>query len=253
MKEIIPVSPSIIVSADAADFNSFERLLKGIKGVRNIGAIKIGSILCWMGLDEVVCNIRSVMGKEFPIIFDHQKAGTDIPDMGKPFAKGLAWYGVNAVILFPFAGPNVQECWTKACFGEGLQVLTGGLMTHGDFLASEGGYIADGTPERIYRHACSLGVRHFVVPGTKIDRVRQIRTWIECELEGEAFSMYAPGFGSQGGDFREFAQATQGLRWHPIVGRAIADQRSIRGVRDTARRFAKEVRLYKQRSEDSLT
>jgi len=162
-----------------------------------------------------------------PIIYDHQKAGNDIPDMGKGFAEDLKDAGVTAVILFPFTGPTTQEVWTKACLGVGLQVLTGGMMTHPKFLVSEGGYIADKSVERIFRLACQLGVQHFVVPGNKLDWVKRIRGWLIKELGEGNFVLYAPGFITQKGDISECGRIA-GKEWHAIVGSAIYEAKDMR-------------------------
>ena len=154
------------------------------------------------------------------IIYDHQKAGNDIPDMGKGFSKDLKEAGVDAAILFPFAGPETQTIWTNECFEAGLQVLTGGIMTHPKFLVSEGGYIADDVPERIFRLACELGVNHFIVPGNKLHWVMKLRSLVVNELGEGNYTLSAPGFLTQGGDISECAKSA-GDNWHAIVGSGI--------------------------------
>jgi orotidine-5'-phosphate decarboxylase len=98
--------------------------------------------------------------------------------------------------------------------------MVGGVMTHKQFLVSEGGYISDDAPERIFRQAAQEGVRHFVVPGTKIEWVRTLRGFLVEELGEGNFVLYAPGFLTQGGSISECGQAA-GDEWHAIVGSAI--------------------------------
>jgi len=161
-------------------------------------------------------------------IFSQNKCiWTQIHKKGKGFAEDLKKAGVSAVILFPFAGPETQTVWTKACFEAGLQVLTGGIMTHPKFLVSEGGYIADEAPERIFRLACELGVNHFVVPGNKLDWVRKLRN-VLIEVLGEGnYALLAPGFIAQNGDISECG-AVAGDNWHAIVGSGIYKAENIR-------------------------
>ena len=192
-------------------------------GVTGIGGFKLGLTLAMQDLSAAVSAVRQSLGPNFPVIYDHQKAGNDIPDMGKQFAEVLKKSGVDVAILFPFAGPATQEAWTKSCFNAGLQVLTGGVMTHSRFLVSEGGYIADESVERIYRLACKLGVKGFVVPGNKINWVNKIRSVLVEELGENNFVLYAPGFITQKGDISECGQAA-GNEWHAIVGSAIYKQ-----------------------------
>lgn len=233
MKRIIEAERSVIVAADVIDLDSLNRLIEGICEIPGIGAFKLGSLLGMCDLDRAVMAIRDVMGSDFPIIYDHQKGGTDIPEMGAPFARALEWSGVNAAILFPFTGPRTQEAWTEACFNEGLAVLTGGMMTHPQFLVSEGGYIDDDAPKKIYQRACKLGVRHFVVPGTKLEWVQWIRGWLLDELGEGGFVLYAPGFISQGGSITECGHAA-GPEFHAIVGRYIYEQPTVEAMREAA-------------------
>jgi len=221
MNKIIERQKSVIVATDVSTAKDLAELVKAVKGVDGISGFKLGLVQGLQGLEQRANLIRDAFGDEdVPIIYDHQKAGNDIPPMGGKFSEELREAGVTAAILFPFAGPQTQEEWTKACFGAGLQVLTGGIMTHPKFLVSEGGYIPDDVPERIYHLACQLGVTHFVVPGNKIDWVKKIRVLLVKELGEENFVLYAPGFITQKGDISECGEAA-GENWHAIVGSGI--------------------------------
>ena len=224
---IIPSQKSVIVAADVSTILELSTLSQKVGGVFGIGGLKIGFRLAFKRLNQAIWTIRTTYNDDnIPIIYDHQKAGNDIPAMGRGFAEDLKEAGVNAAILFPFAGPATQETWTKSCFDAGLQVITGGIMTHEKFLVSEGGYIADEAVEKIYRNACRLGVRHFVVPGTKLEWVKKIRSWLVEELGEGNFVLYAPGFIDQGGNINECAQVA-GDEWHAIVGSAIYKAKDI--------------------------
>jgi orotidine-5'-phosphate decarboxylase len=220
MKMIIESKRSVVVAADVSNLVELEFLVKNMMGIAGIGGFKLGITMGLQGLYSATSLVRGYLGVDFPVIYDHQKAGNDIPDMGQPFAKTLKEAGVSAAILFPFAGPETEEGWLRACRDEGLEVIVGGVMTHPKFLVSEGGYIADEAVERIYRLACQWDVSNFVVPGTKLDWVKRVRGWlVEERGEGE-FSLWAPGFLTQGGDISECGQAA-GDNWHAIVGSGI--------------------------------
>jgi orotate phosphoribosyltransferase len=154
------------------------------------------------------------------VIYDQQKAGNDIPDMGANFARAVAKAGVTAVILFPFTGPKTEEEWIKACQGEGLNVIVGGHMTHPRFLESQGGSIADSAPAKIYRQAAEMGVTDFVVPGNQANLVAKYRKLLEGILGENGFTLYAPGFVAQGGEVSSTGRVA-GRNWHAIVGRGI--------------------------------
>lgn len=227
MVEIIKAKRSVIVAADVPDAGHLQKLVLAVKDVAGIGGFKLGFELGLQNLDAMAAIIKSnLRPNETRIIYDHQKAGNDIPDMGINFSRVLKKAGVDAAILFPFAGPATQKKWTKACFDAGLEVITGGVMTHSKFLASEGGYIADEAPEQIFRLACKLGVRHFVVPGNKLHWVKKLRAILVKELGEGNFTLYAPGFITQGGDISECGQAA-GDNWHAIVGSAIYGKKEM--------------------------
>lgn len=219
-KGIIPKDRSVVVAADVPDTKSLANLAKNMVGISGIGALKVGLVQGLQGLSVAVDTVKNSLGANFPVIFDLQKAGNDIPDMGKQFAAVLKKSGVDAAIIFPFTGTATQEAWTKSCFDEGIEVLTGGIMTHPKFLVSEGGYIDDEVPEKIYRLACKLGVKNFVVPGNKLDWVKKIRGILVEELGEDNFVLYAPGFITQKGDISECGLVA-GKKWHAIVGSAI--------------------------------
>lgn len=236
-KRIIEAKRSIIVAADVDLTILRDRLLPAVKKIPQIGGFKIGISSLDRGIYETVREIRRTYSDEcwspipFPIIYDHQKAANDIPDMGPVFARMLKRSGVDAAILFPFTGPATQEKWTKSCQDAGLQVIVGGIMTHKQFLVSDvidgkGGYIADDAPERIYRMAAQMDVHHFVVPGTKIDWIKKIRTFLGEELGEENYALMSPGLITQGGDISECGQAA-GDEWHAIVGSGIYGKDTI--------------------------
>ena len=227
MKRIIKAKKSVIVAADVPNLGALKKLTREVKGVPGIGGFKIGFRITFRNIVTAVHIIQDEYSPDAVIIYDHQKAGNDIPALGKDFADDLKKAGVSAVILFPFAGPKTQTAWTNACFEAGLQVLTGGIMTHPNFLVSEGGYIADEAPERIFRLACKLGVEHFIVPGNKLNWVKKLRSLL-IEILGEGnYTLSAPGFITQKGDISECG-IVAGNEWHAIVGSAIYNAEDMR-------------------------
>lgn len=221
MEKFIEDDRSIIVAADVPNTAALVRLARATTGISKIKGFKFGIELGLDGLKQEISILRSISGHEnIKIIYDHQKAGNDIPEMGEKFARKLKSAGVDVAILFPFAGPTTQRAWTEACFEEGLQVMVGGVMTHPEFLKSEGGYIDDDTPERIFELACELGVHHFVVPGNKLFWVKKLRKILIDKLGEDEFTLSAPGFITQGGEVSECGELA-GKMFYPIVGRGI--------------------------------
>ncbi len=218
MKPIIKLNRSIIPSCDFQSLEKLRRLIKETSDIEGLGAYKIGfELVLENGLNAVIEEIRRYT--ELPVIYDHQKAGTDIPEMGYRFIKSCN--GVSAVILFPFAGISTETEWINSAKEHDMPVIIGGEMTHRGFLLSDGGFIDDNSPARIYEKAVELGVADFVVPGNKPDKIKFYREIIESECKKPVY--YSPGFIEQGGSISESAKSA-GERWHAIVGRAIYQQ-----------------------------
>jgi len=214
--KIIKRQRSIIPACDVP-LEVYEEIVKGTADVDGIGAYKVGFFLGLnYGLPKVVEVTRKYTDK--PIIYDHQKAGTDIPDMGKKFMDVCKKAGVDAVILFPQSGPETEKAWIESALEKGLGVIVGGLMTHPKYVRSEGGYLADEAVIEMYLNAAELGVTDFVVPGNRPDDIRRIRETLE--ERGISPTFYAPGFVAQGGEISDAARVA-GNSWHAIVGRGI--------------------------------
>jgi orotidine-5'-phosphate decarboxylase len=219
---IIKMERSIIPACDLPTLEALEKLVRETCDIKGIGGYKIGfELVIPFGMRRVIETIRK--HTELPIIYDHQKAGTDIPDTGEKFMK--ACKGVDAVILFPQAGPETERRWIEAARNEGMGVIIGGEMTHPKFLENDGGFILNSAPRTIYEIAASLGVKDFVVPGNKPERILEYRKMLESKGIKPVF--YSPGMITQGGDISEAAKAA-GSEWHAIVGRALYQSGDIR-------------------------
>ncbi|MBI4548309.1 MAG: orotidine 5'-phosphate decarboxylase [Ignavibacteriae bacterium] len=225
MAEIINIDRSIIPACDV-NKEKFEDIVRETRDITQIGAYKLSAALgLSVGLPTLVNIARRHTNK--PLIYDHQKAGTDIPDTGKDFATMLRDCGIDAMIIFPLAGPATQTAWIQSAQEVNLPVISGGHMTHERFLASEGGYIEDAAIEKMYTNSASLGVTDYVVPGNKPEVIKRIREILIASKVDPVF--YAPGFITQGGSISE-AALVAGPKWHAIVGRAIYEARDIQKV-----------------------
>lgn len=222
---IIGRDRSVIPACDVSSIEEFEDLVKSTADIEGIGGYKIGFELgLGYGLERIVGVARKYTDKL--IIYDHQKAGTDIPDTGKNFAEVCRKSGVDAVIFFPQAGPETERAWIYHALDKGLKIIVGGRMTHPAYAVSEGGFITDEGALDMYRIAARAGINNFVVPGNKPDVIEQVRDVVEAEGIKPIF--YAPGFIAQGGNISDAAKVA-GDRFHGIVGRGIyqaADKRA---------------------------
>lgn len=215
---LIQARTGVIVAADVAGLDELRRLVAACAGVPEVVAIKIGfSLGLRHGLPAVVDAIARISA--VPVIYDHQKAGTDIPQMGGPFAAVCRDAGVKGVIFFPQAGPKTLEGFVVGAFRCGLTPIVGLVMTHEAYLKSEGGYIVDDAPDAMARTAIELGVKDFVLPGTKPEIVRRFSTGVLASVESAG--VFMPGIGSQGGDLKGAFWAATPHRHFAIIGSAI--------------------------------
>lgn len=223
---LIDKKRSIIPACDVYTDSELIEFVKATHEHPSIGAYKIGiTTALYYGLSDICKAIRGITNK--PIIYDHQKAGNDIPEMGENFARTCVEAGVDAVILFPFVGAVSQEAWQEACLKIGLYVIVGGEMTHPGFE----GYIPTSISIKIYSIAASNEITDFVVPGNKTHRIKEYKTFLE---EGYGINpiFYSPGLITQGGDLSESGKVA-GERWHAIVGRALYTANDPLTVLDT--------------------
>jgi orotidine-5'-phosphate decarboxylase len=216
---LVPVGPSrsIAIAADVQSLPDLVRLVSATKNCAAVSAVKVGFTLALRyGLQAVVATIKSET--TVPIIYDHQKAGTDIPQMGRPFATACREAGVDGIIIFPHAGPRTLEAFVSAALESDLNAIAGLMMTHSGYLASDGGYLVDAAPSLICEAALRLGVTHFVLPGTNPAVVRHFSTG---PFRDGCFTLWMPGIGAQGGSLAEAFEAAKPNRAVGIIGSAI--------------------------------
>ena len=224
IERLIPQDKSVIVAVDVKP-SKISSLIQETQFVEGIGGYKVGISSIGVGLNQVVGTIKDETS--LPVIYDHQKAGNDIPATGKDYAEMCKEAGVDSVILFPFTGPETEVAWIRACQDQDLHIIVGAHMTHPGFLQSQGGSIADDSPQKIFTIAVGEGVRDFVVPGNQIQYVAEYKQLLDSLIGEGQYRVYAPGFVTQGGEISDFAKAA-GDQWHAIVGSAIYKAENMR-------------------------
>ncbi len=218
---IIKLKKSIIPSCDVDSLEKLRKLVKATCYVNGVGAYKIGfELVIPFGMKAVVKTIRKFT--KLPIIYDHQKAGTDIPEMGSKFVKACKL--VDAVIIFPQAGPETEVAWIKAAQQARMDIIVGGEMTHQAYLKEAGGFIDDNAPGRMYEIAAGMGVKDFVIPGNKPTSALQYVDLIRNKIKNPVF--YSPGLIAQGGSISDLAKKLDS--WHAIIGRAIYEAKDMK-------------------------
>lgn len=207
----------IILACDVSTLGEAESLAQLSLRFKEIVGYKIGfSLGLRFGLREVTKVLKKI--NPLPVVYDHQKAGTDIPQMGEPFACCCKEAEIDGVIVFAQAGPKTLESFVSSIFEYGMTPIVGGVMTHPGFLVSDGGYIINDAPRQIYQIALNKGVSYFVLPGNKPDLLQAYSKILNVR---PGISVIMPGIGSQGGDLETAFHACNGLKPYAIIGSAI--------------------------------
>lgn len=234
-KKLFKIEHGIIPACDVNAVEEFENIVKNTCNVEGIVGYKVGFTL---GLKYGLSSLTEVVTKytDLPIIYDHQKAGTDIPQMGNQFAMVCKEAGVKGVIIFPQAGPNTERAFIKSILDNNLTPIVGGEMTHPCYLHSEGGFLRNDAPEEMYKIGAKEGAEYFVVPGNRIEKIKKYREMLSKIIDEPKFCF--PGIGRQGGDIAKAFDATGGFPAYAIIGSGIYKQPDIEKA---AQNYCKEA------------
>ncbi len=207
----------IICATDLDDLETIARLVEAIDSVEGVVGYKFGSLLALrFGLAAVVKAFRRLTSKS--LIYDHQKAGLDIPSMAPEFAAVCRDAGMDALILFPLAGPGSLDAFVGATLKAGLVPIVGGALPLSDYLAPGGGFVAEDALPRILDRAHALGARDFIIPATDTHAIRNRAATFATDGGPR---LYLPGIGPLGGDITRAFEAARPLCSYAIIGRAI--------------------------------
>jgi orotidine-5'-phosphate decarboxylase len=223
----------IILACDVGDIDALKQLVTAVDTVKGITGYKFGSLLTLRyGLKAVARALRRITAKT--LIYDHQKAGLDIPSMGSEFAAACRDSGVDALVLFPLGGPRVVEAFVGGALKAGLTPIVGGALPLEDYVIRGGGYVSGTALARISRLAFDVGARDFVIPATDAAAIRS-----HCRtFEGAETRLFMPGIGALGGEIQTSLGLAKGKPCFAIIGRAIY---AAPNPRKAATRFAKEA------------
>jgi orotidine-5'-phosphate decarboxylase len=208
----------IMPALDVDSFDEVKRVVARTTRVEGVVAYKVGlTSVLRLGLAAVVRELRAVT--DLPLIYDHQKAGPDVPDMAAKFAALCKEAGADGLILFPVAGPRAVAEFVGNALKHRLLPVVGGDLPLPDYNVAGGGYIADDALARIFERAVALRTDHFVVPATDLAKVRRLAAWLVERLEVPF--LFMPGIGALGGAIKDAFAAAPGCRRYAVVGRAV--------------------------------
>lgn len=219
----------------ALDLDSTDRLLRVVEQtsrVEGVAGYKLGLTgSLKQGLGPAITSIRRIT--DLPVIYDHQKAGPDMPDMAAKFAAICAEAGADALILFPVAGPQAVRSFTGETLRNGMVPVVGGHIPVPDYCISGGGFMVDDVIHRIVENAAAAGARHFVLPANNEAAIRRHVGWAAKAVEDPV--VFLTGFGALGGEIdKAFAAASGSSHRYAIVGRNVCESPS---PAESAKRF----------------
>jgi len=223
----------IIIACDVENIEKLKELVEKTYGIDGIVGYKIGANLA---LKYGLKNIMQQIDFQLPVIYDHQKAGTDIPYIAEKFAEACKSANIKSVIIFPQAGPKSEEAFIDAIFAHKMVPMVGGEMTHPAYLAEDGGFLLDDAPARIYEIAAKKGVEYFILPGNKEEAMKKYHLFLTGLINEPKYCM--PGIGRQGGKVKKAFTILRGYAAYAIIGSAIYGSEDITKA---AKKFAKEA------------
>jgi len=209
----------VVPALDMAGFDELSRVVEATTGVDGVTGYKLGlTMVLRFGLFEAMRRLRDMTA--LPILYDHQKAGPDMPDMATKFTALTAEAGVAGLILFPVAGPTAVRAFAGEALKAGLVPVVGGEIPVSDYCLSGGGYLSDDALDRIMEEAAAIGTDHFVLPAHNAASIGKRCDRLAALLPEPV--IFLTGFGPLGGSIAEgFAAARSCHARHAIVGRLI--------------------------------
>lgn len=212
------VSHGILPALDMDSLDAMARVVEQTTRIEGVVGYKLGlTATLRLGLEGAVKLLRAVT--DLPLIYDHQKAGPDVPDMAAKFAATCHAAGVDGLILFPVAGPRAVREFVGNALKNALVPLVGGELPLPDYTVAGGGYIADDALDRIFALSVEIGAKHFIVPATVPAKVRHHADALKRALAKP--SLFLPGIGPLGGSIATAFEPAAGCNVYAVVGRAI--------------------------------
>lgn len=225
----------ILIALDMDALDQMRRVVEQTSVIPGVVGYKVGlTATLRLGLGGAVRQLRACT--DLPLIYDHQKAGPDVPDMAAKFAATCKEAGVDGLILFPIAGPRAVVAFAGGAYRQRLLPIVGGDLPFPDYNASGGGYVIDDALDKIFRKAIEIGVDHFVIPGNTADKVRHHARWLVEKIERPC--LFIPGIGALGGSIADTFSAAPGCDAYAVVGRAVYEAAD---PAEAARRLAGEA------------
>jgi orotidine-5'-phosphate decarboxylase len=220
-----PADSGVIPALDVESIEELQRIVEVTHDVEGVAGYKLGVVgALHLGLRRAVRVIQGITN--LPVVYDHQKAGPDIPDMAAKYASICKKAGVHSLILFPLAGQRAVREFVGHAQREDLVPIVGGALPFAEYYVSGGGYVADDALDRILALSMTLGVADFVVPANDPETVRHHAETLRAGVDEPG--VFLPGIGALGGTIEEAFAAAAGCRRYAVIGRGIYESKDPR-------------------------
>lgn len=195
------VKNNIILAMDLMDLNQALKVTEQVSDY--IDTVKIGYPLALSAGLECI----SIFKENFSckIIADFKVA--DIPETNEKICQVTLDAGADAIIVHGFVGPDSVAACHEVAQSREKEIF---LLTEMSHPGAE--TFLKGVSDDIARIGVDLGLKNYVAPSTRLDRLEEIRNVV-----GKDSFIISPGVGTQGGDAKQTLQYANAL----IVGRSI--------------------------------
>jgi len=225
--EYFNINHGIIIECNFSGIGKLEAIVEATNDLDFVVGYKVGAELAvTSGVKNIVCAVKKYT--DLPVIYDHQKFGSDDPMFsGGSFLETLKDAGIDGLIIFPLGGVGSLEAAARKCLELGILPIIGGDMVHEGYTEDENGYIDNAAPQKMYIDGANFGAKHFVIPCTRLDRMR-----IYCHRLGNMVNnpiLFITGVGVETCD--DLVKACEIVKQHhsyAIIGREITDEKDYR-------------------------
>lgn len=233
-----PEDSGVIPALDVESIDELQRIVEMTHDIEGVVGYKLGIVgALHLGLRKAVQAIQGIT--DLPVVYDHQKAGPDIPDMAGKYASICKEAGVHSLILFPLAGQRAVREFVGHAQREDLVPIVGGALPFAEYYVGGGGYVADDALERIFALSMTLKVTDFVVPANDPETVRHHAEILKAGVDVPG--VFLPGIGALGGSIEGAFAAAAGCRRYAVIGRGIYKSKDPRA---SAQRLGEEALRY---------
>ena len=221
---VLKEAPGIVPAIDMPLGKALPYIAK-LQGLSKlITGLKLGSDIIDVHGFNTTALVLEELENELPIILDLQKRGNDVPFMVKRQVNTAAEYGIGTYIGHPIGsgsndGPEEKDWGTLQAFVRYSQQSNIDPIVVLELTPPGSSYfLGDEASEELARVSKELGVKYFVAPATRPERIGVYR-----EILGDECEIISPGTGPQktGDVVADAVNAIKAGADHLVIGRGI--------------------------------